>query len=198
MKVSEAPSCTREDYKKFNGKELCKHVTWVYLYILKVDEESPLINQITLSKDSVRQIQTESANCKQQRRQHLPSNDFRSRMEQVKSILSKDKSKDQQLTWYLLHKERKPGKNPPCKALRCKKEVLPGNLCVFVKGLEVPYQQAFAVQSNFYFCPQLECVQQIPLWSNLAIPDKVSIKGDVSDAEIASALRDGLPLSFDD
>lgn len=29
--VSEAPSCTCEDYKRFNGKELCKHVIWVYL-----------------------------------------------------------------------------------------------------------------------------------------------------------------------
>jgi len=90
-----------------------------------------------------------------------PSNNFRRRMERVKSILSKDERKDQQLVWYLLHKERKPEKNPHCKALRCKKEVLPGNLCVFVRGLEVPYQQAFAVQSNFYFCPQLVCVQQI-------------------------------------
>ena len=66
------------------------------------------------------------------------------------------------------------------------------------KGTRSPYQQAFAVQSNFYFCPQLDCVRQIAPWSNLAIPDKVSVKGDVSDAEIASALRDGLPLSFDD
>lgn len=93
---------------------------------------------------------------------------------------------------------KKARENPHRKALRCKKEVLPGNLCVFVKGLEVPYQQAFAVESNFHFCPQLECVQQIPPWSNLAIPDKVSIKEDVSDAEIANALRDGIPLSFDD
>ena len=199
VEVFKAPSCTCEDYKKFNEKELCKHVIWVYLYILKVDEESSLINQITLSEDSVRQLLTESLPIASSSVDNIsPSNDFRSRMERVKSIPSKDKRKEQQLMWYLLHKERKPGKNPHCKALGCKKEVLPGNLCVFVKGLEVPYQQAFAVQSNFYFCPQLECVQQIPPWSNLAIPDKVSIKGDVSDAEIASALRDGLPLSFDD
>ena len=162
-------------------------------------EESPIINQITPSEDSVRQILTESLPIASSSVDNIPpSNDFRSKMERVKSILSKDKRKDQQLMWYLLHKERKQGKNPHYKALRCKKEVLPGNLCVFEKGLEVPYQQAFAVQSNFYFCPQLECVQQIPPWSNLAIPDKVSIKGDVSDAEFASALRDGLPLSFDD
>ena len=56
VEVSEAPSCTCEDYKKFNGKELCKHVIWVYLYVLEVDEKSPLINQITQSENSVRQI----------------------------------------------------------------------------------------------------------------------------------------------
>ena len=31
VEVSAAPSCTCEDYKKFNGQELCKHVIWVYL-----------------------------------------------------------------------------------------------------------------------------------------------------------------------
>lgn len=111
VEVSAAPSCTCEDYKKFNGKELCKHVIWVYLYILKVDDESPIINQITLSEDSVRQIMTESAPIASSSVDNIsPSNDFRSRMERVKSILSKDKRKDQQLMWYLLHKERKPGK----------------------------------------------------------------------------------------
>ena len=168
-------------------------------YVLKVDEESPSINQITLSEDSVRQILAESlpiaSSCVDNSSR---SKDFRSRMERVQFILSQDKRKDQQLMWYLLHKERKPGKNPHCKALRCKKEVLPGDLCVFVKGLEVPYQQGFAVQSSFYFCPRMDCLQQIPPWSNLAIPVKVSIKENVSDAEIAGALRDGLPLSFED
>lgn len=111
VEVSAAPSCTCEDYKKFNGKELCKHVIWVYLYVLKVDDESPIINQITHSEDSVRQIVTESAPIASSSVDNIsPSNDFRSRMERVKSILSKDKRKDQQLMWYLLHKERKPGK----------------------------------------------------------------------------------------
>ena len=136
VEVSAAPGC--EDYKKFNWKELCKHVIWVYLYVLKVDEESPLINQITLDEDSVRQIVTESLPIASSSVDNIsPSNDFRNRMERVKSILSKDKRKDQQLMWYLLHNERKPGENLHCKALRCKKEVLPGNLCVSVKGLEV-------------------------------------------------------------
>ena len=136
VEVSAAPGC--EDYKKFNWKELCKHVIWVYLNVLKVDEESPLINQITLAEDSVRQIVTESLPIASSSVDNIsPSNDFRNRMERVKSILSKDKRKDQQLMWYLLHRERKPGENPHCKALRCKKEVLPGNLCVSVKGLEV-------------------------------------------------------------
>ena len=122
VEVSEAPSCTCEDYKKFNGKELCKHVIWVYLYVLKVDEESPLINQITLSEDSVRQILMESLAIASSSVDNIsPSNDFRSRMERVESILSKDKRKDQHFMRYLVHKERKPGKNPHCKALRCKK-----------------------------------------------------------------------------
>ena len=115
-----------------------------------------------------------------------PSNNFRSQREWVKFIPSKDKRKDQQLMWYLLLQERKPRKNRHCNALRWKKGV-------FKKRIEVPYHQECAVQSNCYFCPRLECVQQIPPLSNLAIPDKASIKGDVSDAKIAIALGDERP-----
>lgn len=199
--ISEAPSCTCEDYKKFNGKELCKHIIWVYLYVLKVDEDNPSINQTTLSTDAVRHILTPPLTIESS---YTADNSSKSkacdrvRMDRVKSILAKDKRNDQRLVWYLLHKERKPGKHPHCKALRCRKEILPGDLCVFVKGLEVPYQQEFAVQSSFHFCPRIDCLQQIPPWSNLVLPTKVSIQKGVSDAEIATALRDGLPLSFED
>ena len=46
VEISDTPTCTCKDCKKFNGKERCNHVIWVYVYILKVDENSQLIHLI--------------------------------------------------------------------------------------------------------------------------------------------------------
>lgn len=174
VKISVDPTCECEDYQKFKGNQLCKHIIWVYLYQLKVDKEHCLIQQIALKRNEVMQIL---------------------KIPRVKAILSKDKRNDQEPTWYLSHKEKKRGKNPCCKAFRCKREISPGELCVFVQGLEVVELEPPKVyQSKFYFCPQIACLQQFPLWSNLAFPTKILVKNDVSPSQIEKAKQDGLPL----
>ena len=174
VKISVCPTCECEDYQKFKGNELCKHIIWVYLYQLKVDKKHCLLQQIALERNEVTQIL---------------------KMPRVKAILSKDKRNDQGRTWYLSHKEKKRGKNPCCKAFRCKKEISPGELCVFVEGLEVVKLEPPKVyQSKFYFCPQITCLQQFPLWSNLTFPTKILVKKDVSPSQIEKAKQDGLPL----
>ena len=179
--ISVAPSCECEDYKKFKGNELCKHIIWIYLDQLKVDEEHCLIQQIALKTDEVMQIL------------EIP---------RVKAILSEDNRKDQGRTWYLSHKEKRSGKNPCCKAFRCKKEISPGELCVFAEGLQVVPPKVY--KTKFYFCPKIACLQQFPLWSNLAFPTVISAKNDVSPSQIEEAKQflpeDKIPivLSEDD
>ena len=174
VKISVCPTCECEDYQKFKGNQLCKHIIWVYLYQLKVDKKHCLLQQIALKRNEVRQIL---------------------KIPRVKAILSKDKRNDQGRTWYLSHKEKKRGKNPCCKAFRCKREISPGELCVFVQGLEVVKLEPPEVyQSKFYFCPQIACLQQFPLWSNLTFPTKILVKNDVSPSQIEKAKQDGLPL----
>ena len=175
VKISVDPTCECEDHQKFKGNQLCKHIIWVYLYQLKVDKKHCLIQQIALKRNEVMQIL---------------------KIPRVKvDILSKDKRNDQEPTWYLSHKEKKRGKNPCCKAFRCKKEISPGELCVFVEGLEVVKLEPPEVyQSKFYFCPQIACLQQFPLWSNLAFPTKILVKNYVSPSQIEKAKQDGLPL----
>ena len=69
-----------------------------------------------------------------------------------------------------------------------KKEISTGELCVFVEGLEVVKLEPPKVyQSKFYFCPQIACLQQFPLWSNLAFPTKLLVKNDVSPSQIEKA-----------
>ena len=51
VKISVDPTCECEDYQKFKGNQLCKHIIWVYLYQLKVDKEHCLIQQIALKRN---------------------------------------------------------------------------------------------------------------------------------------------------
>ena len=60
VEISNTPTCTCEDYKKFSGKELCKHIIWIYIFISKVDENSQLIHQITLSEEALQELRIES------------------------------------------------------------------------------------------------------------------------------------------
>ena len=181
--ISVAPSCECEDYKKSEENQLCKHIIWIYLDLLKVDEEHCLIQQIALKTDEVMQIL------------EIP---------RVKAMLSEDNRNDQRRKWYLSHKEKKRGKNPCCKAFLCKREISPGELCVFVEGLQlVQLEPPKVYPTKFYFCPKIACLQQFPLWSNLAFPTVISAK-NVSPSQIEEAKQflpeDKIPivLSEDD
>ena len=177
--ISVSPTCECEDYlnQPRNRRQLCKHILWVYLYQLNVDEEHCLIQQVSLDDNQVIQIL---------------------KIREVKGILSNDKrnAAGQRRTWYLSHKKNNP---VACaaRALRCKEIISPGKLCVFVEGLQVRRLKPPEVsESKFYFCPSIDCLRQIPLWSNLEFPTKISAKEDVSPDEFKTAQKDGLPLSL--
>ena len=176
MKVSTAPSCTCENrLSSPRARQLCKHIIWIYLYVLLVEETSDLLQQITLSEDNVTEI--------------LFTKD-------AKSILSKDGKNGQELQWYSLHKEE-TGENPRCTARRCDKEIRPRALCFKVKGLQVVDIQKPAQESLFYFCPDKDCIKQFPLHSNLKYPKKVFRAKDVLDSEFEDTPDGGFPeLTF--
>lgn len=180
VEVSTAPSCTCPDYKKSTGKELCKHIIWVYLYVLHVEETSNLLQQVSLYADEVVEI--------------LSAKD-------AKGILSQDERYDLELQWYLLHKkeENERREKPFCEARRCTNGrcthrkcqgrikgpgIVPGDLCFVVKGLRVSADKKSVEESSFYFGPDGACVQQFPLNSNLKYPTKVFRGKDVSDREL--------------
>ena len=171
--ISESPKCKCEDYVKYKGNQLCKHIIWVYLYKLEVDEEHCLIQQIFLESNEVMQIL---------------------KIPQVKVILSNRNAAGQPRTWYLSHMENN---SVACvaKAFRCKEEISPGDLCVFVEGLQVQRLEPPEVsESKFYFCPSIDCLRKIPLWSNLEYPTKILAKNDVSPDQINTAKKKGLPI----
>lgn len=175
VKVSKAPSCTcQHTISSPRSRELCKHLIWVYLNVLRVEETSDLLHQIILPKENVTEV--------------LSTKD-------AKSILSQDERNGRELQWYLLHKEETDlGKNPGCTARRCKKKIWPGALCLRVKGLQVVNNQRPVEESLFYFCPSRDCIKQFPLNSNLKFPTKIFIgKSSLRSAEIFVGDRDGYP-----
>ena len=175
VKISVAPTCECEDYQKFKGNQLCKHIIWVYLYQLKVDEEHCLIQQIALER--------KMKSCKPSKYLEwgLYCPTIKGTIRDVRGIYPTRK--------------KKRGKNPCCKAFRCKREISPGELCVFVEGLQVVQLEPPKVcQSKFCFCPRISCLQQFPLWLNLAFPTKILVQNDVSPSQIEKAKQDGLPL----
>ena len=76
----------------------------------------------------------------------------------------------------------KRGQTPRCRG--CRGEQKDGELCLSVTGLYVPYGQAFVVETNFYFCPNVSCISRLPPWTNLKRPQMVHAKASVSDKDI--------------
>ena len=137
-----------------------------------MDEEHCLIQQIFLESNEVMQIL---------------------KIRQVKDILSKRNAAGQRRTWYLLRMKNEP---VACfaKAFRCREEISRGDLCVFVEGLQVQRLEPPQVsESEFYFCPSIDCLWKIPLWSNLEYPTTILAEEDVYPHEFKTAKKKGLP-----
>jgi hypothetical protein len=62
-------------------------------------------------------------------------------------------------------------------------------------GLYVPFENNFAVETTFYFCPNVQCIRRIPPWINLTPPGKINyIPGSIEEEEIEHLHQIGLPL----
>lgn len=85
-------------------------------------------------------------------------------------------------TWYLGRKEKKRGQTPRCRA--CRVEIEEGDLCVYVTGLYVPFEQNFVIQTNFYFCPETRCVNRPSCWTNSKTPKTLVADSSVTNDEL--------------
>lgn len=74
-----------------------------------------------------------------------------------------------------------PGPKPSCARFSCRKQFIPGDLCISVEGEYTPPNKdlngnAFEVKRNFRFCVRKECVSVKPKNSNLVVPPAKIIK----------------------
>jgi hypothetical protein len=58
VSVTTTPHCECPFYiiKQNNTQQICKHILWVYLFVLEIPEESKLINQVALLKSEVLEL----------------------------------------------------------------------------------------------------------------------------------------------
>ena len=178
------------DFSKNQGKELCKHIICVLLYICRVPEESELLQQLSLTDAECLEILSNTPPV-QDTLKYVPGARRQTRQETVTSLLMNDSKNGQPKTWILKKKNKQRGTTPRCRG--CRNEQQDGELCISVVGLYVPYEQNFVVETTFYFCPNAECIKRLPPWVNLTPPTRVAIDSSVTREEIQN-LRDS-PLN---
>lgn len=193
--LGKSPSCNCADFNKNDGKELCKHIIWIYLYICKIPENSSLLQQIHLTQNEVSTVLGNSPTIiPEELKFRYNTNQSRTRREIVQDLLDKDSRNKNSQDWTLSLKKKKKGMTPRCRA--CRKEHKEGDLTVSVKGLYVPYEQTFVTETMFYFCPNVDCVKKIPAWTNLRPPTNITAENTIDEAVLNKFKQDGLPVFY--
>ena len=192
VKIGQTHSCQCSDFAKNGEKELCKHIIWVLLFICKVPETSELLQQMFLTRTEIYEILCNTTPVENWVK-HIEGKRQQNRQEFVANLLQNDRCNSMPKNWTVGPKERKKGPTPRCRS--CRKEILENNLCVSVMGLYVPFENNFAVETTFYFCPNVQCIRRIPPWINLTPPGKINyIPGSIEEEEIEHLHQIGLPL----
>jgi predicted nucleic acid-binding Zn finger protein len=181
-------SCDCQDYAKQRGKQACKHILWTLLFICGIQENSEILQQVSLTITEIRHITANTpTNIPEQFKIRdeatTPTQHLQSRKEVTTNLLENDPRNASPQIWYLERKEKKRGQVPRCRG--CQAEQQDGELCLSVTGLYVPYEQNFVVETSFYFCPSTSCMNRLPPWTNLRKPHTIHVKTTVSDEDIS-------------
>ena len=160
--ICNVPSCTCPDYKNNGMVVSCKHIIFIFLFVLKVDEET-ISNAPHIGDEDVKAllsiVQVEERFMKRTPPSERPD---------VRKLLGEHELFGQQQTYTLHHKASRSAK-----CTGCKKILQVGTLAVRVNGaLTVPYGKNKAVEQVFYFCAQKHCFTKVPIWCNVKMPSQ--------------------------
>ena len=180
VKIGKNHSCQCLDFSKNVGKDLCKHIIWILLNVCQIPEESELLQQVSLTEAECSEIFANAPPIPEILK-YASSARNQTRQEMVTNLLMKDRRNCQPKVWVLKRKNKQKGTTPRCRG--CRKEQNEGELCVSVVGLYVPFEQNFVVETTFYFCPAVECLNRIPPWVNLTTPTEITVDSSVSRSE---------------
>ena len=188
--IAMEPHCSCPDFLKNGNSGPCKHLIWLYIFVFKVNEEVPLLQQKSLTSEELTLL---LADYKIEERYICSEKRPPSRFEECKKLLREDdRFADYSHEWKLMKKKKKRGRAPQCQT--CKTSIQENMSCLLCRALYVPYEQHFVREKDFYFCPLKSCIKALPFYTNLTQPDKILVSGNVSLIEKQSAIKEGLPV----
>ena len=159
VSVCQVPSCTCP-FKLNKPNEVCKHLIWVYLFVLGLQEESNLIQRVGLTKSELNKI-FRDAPVSVPNDVLLPEG---AEDTNVRAFIRHPINKDAQ-EWFITRKGHP--KTAHCSGLLCFKPIEKGDLHLAVKGLFCPPNKGVAVPTTFRYCISKECIKHKRSRSNI-------------------------------
>ena len=128
VSVGQIPSCTCPSKSK-KPDQICKHLIWVYLYVLEIGEQRNLIQQVGLTKSELSKMFKDAP-------VNVPKNV--SLPEGVESTISQARHSTNEMPqeWIITRKDHP--KIAHCSGLPCFNRIEKGDLHLAVKGLYCP------------------------------------------------------------
>lgn len=144
VSVSQIPSCTCP-FRSKKPDQVCKHLVWVYLNVLRIGEQSNLIQQVGLTKSELKKM-FQDAPASVPKIVLLPEG-VDSTISQAFTRHSTDKMPQE---WIITRKDHP--KVAHCSGAPCFDRIEKGDRHLAVKGLYYPTNQAVAVSTTFRYC----------------------------------------------
>ena len=137
--IAMGPHCPCLDFLKNGNSGPCKHLIWLYIFVFKVNEEDPLLQQKSLTSEELTQL---LADYKIEERYICSEKRAPSRFEECKKLLREDyRFANYSHEWKLMKKKKKRGRAPQCQT--CKTTIQENMSCLLCCALYVPYEQHF-------------------------------------------------------
>ena len=181
--------------------KICRHLIWVYVVVLRVNEKDDSLQQAALTEQEVRSIfQRAPLPCTQPKpalgKKRLVSksgtNDAQSNVDRV--IRNDPRSNHPQVR-RLERLNRSTGPKP--QRAGCKKVSFDtGDILLAVDALYVPRNKEFCVQRSYRFCVDAPCFSEVPRFSNLK-PARNALAGrGATQEDIERAFSMGLTIEW--
>ena len=186
------------------NKVSCKHIIWSMINVLNVPEKSDLLHQVSLTDIELKQILSGAHPVGEHQQSSVGSkNDtplpgspspppvFLTQIEMEATFEAKHLSPPKQI-W----KVGKSDQHVKATCCSCKSTMPAGKIFTTVSGLYIPRGQRFAVDRQYFFCADLECIAKKPLASNLATPPtNIETDKNLSKEDIILLQSRGLPVA---
>ena len=186
VSIGTTPSCSCKDFMKSRTVKICKHLIWVCVIVLGVDDKNDTLQQAALTEQEVRSIfQRAPPPCTQPkpalgRKRVVTMSSTNDAQSNADRVIRNDLRSNHPQVWRLERLNRSAGPKPQCAG--CKKVSFDsGDILSAVDALYVPRDKEFCVQRTYRFCAD------VPRFSNLrparnALPGQGATQEDIEKA----------------